>query len=223
MKGSFFSTRNIAYLAILLALVIVLQTFGGAINIGAVQLNFTLVPIVLGAIILGPLAGAFLGLACGIVVLVQVIMGLVPFYTLIWTGAPVQTFFTCTVKTTLAGFLAGLVFKAFRKKNALIGVFVAAAIVPIVNTAVFVLGCITMWNVIAEMAGGTNVLGFILVSLVTFNFFIELGVNLLVSPGVYRVVKIFDKSLGRKQANSVDYEKGSDSDQIKTDDGNKAE
>ena len=96
-SSRFFTARNITSFAILLALVIVLQTFGGAINIGPVQLNFTLIPIALGAILLGPLAGGILGLACGIVVTIQVIMGLVPFYVLIWTETPVVALLTCVV------------------------------------------------------------------------------------------------------------------------------
>ena len=44
------------------------------------------------------------------------------------------------------------------------------------------------------MAGGTNILAFILVSLVTFNFFAELGVNLLCAPALFRVIKVIDKN-----------------------------
>lgn len=190
----FFSARRITLLAILLALVIALQAFGGSINIGAVQLNFTLIPIVLGAILLGPTCGLILGLACGIVVLIQVILGLVPFYTIIWTGAPVPAALTCVVKTTVAGFLSGLVYKVLQKKKAYLAIFVASAIVPIVNTGLFIVGCVFMWNAIATIAGGSNMFGFILVSLVGFNFFVELAINLLVAPALYRVIKVVDKN-----------------------------
>ncbi|MBE5749347.1 MAG: ECF transporter S component [Clostridiales bacterium] len=193
MNSRYFSSHRITAFSILLALVIVLQALGATINIGAVQLNFTLVPIVLGAIMLGAVAGAVLGFACGVVVLIQVIMGLVPFYTLIWTETPLITTLTCIVKTTAAGYLAGLAFKIVKKKNMHVAVFVAAAIVPIVNTGLFIVGCLGMWDAIATMAGGSNVFGFILVSLVTFNFFIELLVNILVSPALYRVVRVLGK------------------------------
>jgi len=85
MEKRFFSARNIVYLAVLLALVVVLQAVGGTIPIGVVSLNFTLVPIALGAILFGAGGGAFLGFACGIVVLIQVILG-GGFYAVIWTG-----------------------------------------------------------------------------------------------------------------------------------------
>ena len=193
-KEGFFTARNVTALSILLALVIVLQTFGGAINIGPVQLNFTLIPIALGAILLGPIAGLILGFACGVVVAIQVIMGLVPFYVLIWTETPVVALLTCVVKTTVAGYIAGLAFKIFAKKNKYVAVFVSASLVPVINTALFILGCLGMWDAMVQIAGGTNILGFILVSLVTFNFFAELIVNLLCAPALYRVIKVVDRN-----------------------------
>ena len=51
-KKRFFTSRNIAFLAVLLALVIVLQLWGSAIPIGATRISLTLVPIVLGAVML---------------------------------------------------------------------------------------------------------------------------------------------------------------------------
>ena len=185
-------------MSILMALVIVLQSFGGVINIGPVQLNFTLIPIVLGAVVLGPVSGAILGLASGIVVTVQVIMGLVPFYTLIWTYSPVVALLTCIIKSTAAGLVAGLLYKWISKKNSVVALFVASAAVPIVNTALFIVGCLCMWDTIAMAAGGTDVFGFILVSLVTFNFFVELGVNLLLSPPLSKVIDVIEKRLGQK-------------------------
>ena len=202
-KGNFFSSKRITYLAILLALVIVLQALGGTINIGAVQLNFTLIPIAVGAILLGPLEGLILGLACGVVVLIQVIMGLSPFYIIIWTESPIVTTMICIFKTTVAGCVAGIAFKAISKKNSHVAVFIASAIVPVINTTLFIVGCLFMngaitsfqsslLSVMPEVAG-MNAFIFILVVLVTFNFFIELGINLLVSPALYRVIKIVDK------------------------------
>ncbi len=200
-----FTTREITGTAILLALVIVLQAFGGTVSIGAVQLNFTLIPIVLGAILFGKWSGSLLGFACGIVVLVQVIMGLSPFYVVIWANNPVVTVFTCVVKTTVAGFLAGLAYELIAKKSSLAAVFTASAIVPVVNTALFIVGCLCMNKSIGifqdsvEM-GGMNILVFILVGLVTFNFFIELAINLVVSPALHRVIGVVEKRFRRKKA-----------------------
>lgn len=201
--GKGISTRTITGTAILLALVIVLQAFGGSISIGAVQLNFTLIPIVLGAVLFGPWAGLFLGFACGVVVLIQVIMGLAPFYVVIWTYNPVVTVFTCVVKTTVAGFVAGLLYQWLSKKNSLVAVFVASGVVPVINTALFIVGCLCMSGSIeifqtSLAVTGMNVFVFILVGLVTFNFFIEFAINLFVAPALHRVIGVVEKQFKRK-------------------------
>ncbi|MBQ8291761.1 MAG: ECF transporter S component [Clostridia bacterium] len=196
-KKDFFSAKRITGMAVLLALVIVLQAFGGTVAIGAVQLNFTLIPIVLGAILFGPLIGAFLGFACGVVVLIQVIMGMVPFYVLIWTNDPVVTTLTCIVKTKAEGLISGLLFKWISGKNELAAVFVASGIVPVVNTLLFIVGCLFM-KAVNVMAGEQNLLAFILVGIVTFNFFVEFAINLLVAPALHRVIGIIDRQFKRK-------------------------
>ena len=78
-------------------------------------------------------------------------------------------------------------------------IFVASAIVPVVNTALFIVGCLLMTNSVYAMAGTQNVLIFICVSLVTFNFFIELAINLIVAPTLNRVLKIIKLSLSVQQ------------------------
>lgn len=210
-RSSFFSAKNIAYLAVLTALVVVLQTVGGVITIGTVQLNFTLIPIVVGAILLGPLAGAFLGFVCGIIVMIYVIIGAAPFYAVIWANNPVMSILTCVVKTTAAGFAAGWIYRWLGGKNRFVAVFVASGSVPVINSALFILGCLCMSGTInifqnAEgvNAGGMNVLLFILVVLVGFNFFIEFALNLLLAPAICRVEAIVNRRVAaRKTAPQV--------------------
>jgi uncharacterized membrane protein len=188
-----FSSKQIAGVAVLLALVIALQSFSAVIPLGTL-LNFALVPIVLGAIMFGPIMGAFLGFACGVVVLAQVIAGGSPFYVLIWSNDPIVTALTCLVKTTVAGFVAGYLYAWLEKKNKLVATFVAAGIVPVLNTSIFIIGCLFMTNSVYSMASGQNVLIFILVGLVGFNFFFEFAFNLFFSPALNRVIEIVEKS-----------------------------
>lgn len=204
----FFSAKNIAYLAVFLALVIVLQSFSVALqSLTVVNLNLALIPIVLGAVILGPLSGAFLGLACGVVVLIQVAMGINGFYVLIWTESPVVTTFTCLIKTTVAGLVAGYLYRIIAKKNGLAATFTAAAIVPILNTALFIVGCLCMADTIQSITPeGQNLFVFILVGIVTWNFFIELGVNLVLAPALDRVIRVAEKQMGKRKRASVEIE-----------------
>ncbi len=188
-----FSARNVSVLSVLLALVIVLQAFGGALSFGVVSLNFSLIPIVLGALVLGAWGGGILGLASGVVVLIQVITAGGGFYLIIWTNSPIITTLICLTKTTVAGFVAGWLFSLLRNKNNKTAIFICSGIVPIINTGLFILGCMAMWDTIAIASSGENVFMFIVVSLVTFNFFFELAINLLVAPALHTVYKVVAK------------------------------
>lgn len=210
VKKTFFTAKNIATMGVLMALVVVLQVFAGSINIAnLVTLNFSLIPIVLGAIVLGPVAGAILGFANGIVILIQVILTPSGFYYIIWTYSPLVTTLICLVKTTVAGFAGGMVFRVISKKNTLAATFVASALVPIINTSLFVLGCLCMSDTILTHQNtlpqyqGMNIFIFICVGLVTFNFFIELALNLIVSPALNSVYRVVEKQFIHNKKRTV--------------------
>lgn len=200
-KEGFFSAQRLAGISVLLALVIVLQAVVGTISIGLVTLNFSLIPIVLGAIIYGATAGAVLGFGCGVVILIQVILAPTGFYAIIWANNPIITILTCVVKTTVAGWVAGMLFKVLQGKNAYVAVFVSSGIVPVINTALFIVGCLCMNGSISIFQGtltqytDMNLFVFIIVVLVTFNFFIEFAINLLVAPALHSVYKVVEKRI----------------------------
>lgn len=82
----------------LTALVIVLQTCSGFFTFGTTSLSFVLVPIVLGSILLGVGAGAFLGAVFGLVVIFDAVGGLDPFTIVLLGDSPVFTVFLCLAK-----------------------------------------------------------------------------------------------------------------------------
>ena len=191
-KSNFFSAKRITGLAVLLALVIVLQLFGGYIRIGATPLSFVLVPIVLAGILYGPTAGGLLGLAFGIVVLLQGVLGVDGFTMILFNDHPVYTALLCLVKGGAAGLLSGLIYKLVAKKNNYVGVFAAAVTAPIVNTGLFILGalCFLQDTLKANFIDGTSVIYFLIIGCAGINFLVELAINLLASPSVYRVLGI---------------------------------
>ena len=82
-------------------------------------------------------------------------------------------------------------------------VFVSAGVAPVLNTRLFIVGCLCMSGSIqifqsSIAATGMNVFVFIVVGLVTFNFFVELAVNLLVAPALHRVIGVVEKQFKRK-------------------------
>ena len=98
MNKTYFSARKISWFAILLALVIVLQIWGSAIPFAGTTLNLTLIPVVLGAIILGPIAGMLLGIAVGVVISLNAFLGTDVFTLFLYQSSPVMTFLIIFVK-----------------------------------------------------------------------------------------------------------------------------
>ena len=79
-------------------------------------------------------------------------------------------------------------------------VFAAAAICPIVNTGIFLLGCkLFFFNTIKKWAGGTNVGTFMIVGLVGLNFLFELAVNLILTPAIVMLIRYGESRFSRKR------------------------
>jgi len=196
-EKKFFTTKNVTYLSVLLALVIIFQLLASFMKIGTTSFCLVLVPIVLGSIILGVRGGAFLGGAFGIIVIVSALIGLDPFTLYMLGDQPVLAVLMCLAKGIAAGVVPALLYKAIAKKNERIAVFVAAIAAPIVNTGIFILGALMMSGVIMDAftAFGNDVSGFspfyvVIVLCVGINFFVELLLNLVLAPTAYTVIKI---------------------------------
>lgn len=186
-------------MALLCALIIVLQQIVIPLP-GGLTLSLVLIPIVVGAVLLGPSAGAALGAVFGAVVTFLVITGRAgELSTMMWIANPVMTVIVCMLKGTAAGLVSGLIAKALTQKKYL-GIVLAAAAAPIVNTGIFLLGMLTVFRgVMQEFAdkigmGGTTMIYFAVIVLVGVNFLVEFAANLICSPAIVRVVDAVKKS-----------------------------
>ncbi len=185
------NTQKIVFAAILTALVIVLQYVSMALRFGMFSITLVLVPVVIGAATCGIWAGGWLGFVFGVIVLLS--GDAAPFLAVDFLG----TIITVLAKGTLCGIAAGLVYKAFAKKNKYLAVIAAAVTCPVVNTGVFLLGCLVFfletiksWGV---AAGFTNVTSYMFIGLAGINFIIELATNIILSPVILRVLKFAKK------------------------------
>ena len=193
------SVVRLTSLALLAALVVVLQTVATGIKVGPVPISLTLVPIVVGAILFGPGAGALLGGVFGVVCLIAGIAGTDQFTNLLWVTSPFWLTVVCVGKAVLCGWVAGLVYKALSKRQTL-GCIVAAICAPIVNTGVFAIGMLTVFqSILRDYAGGTNIVYYFFVAFIGINFLVELGVNTALSAAIARIVKAVEKAAGRKE------------------------
>ena len=171
---------------------------GGVLFAGGLVL---LIPIALGAMLLGPTAGAVLGFIYGMTVFVSLgVLHMDPFTAFLFDHNPVATFLICTVKSTAAGLVAGLVYRALSRKSSLLAVFVASALVPTINTGVFVIGCFTIYNTISQVAAGSgySAVYFILIICAGANYALELAINLIFSPALERITRILSKRIRRR-------------------------
>ncbi len=197
VKTPFFTAKNISYLAVLTALVIVLQTCSGFFTIGTTALSFVLIPIVLGSVILGVGAGAFLGAVFGLVVICDALGGLDSFTLILLGDSPVFTVFLCFAKGIAAGVVPALLYKLIAPKNKRVAVIVAAVSAPIVNTGIFILGGLVLSDVLTAnfVADGQSVIYFLIIGCAGVNFLIEFAINLVLSPALYTVTRVVEKQL----------------------------
>jgi len=182
------SVKNLALGAILTALVIVLQLMGSFIHLGMFSISLVLVPIVIGSAMCGKFIGAWLGFVFGVTVLLS--GDAAAFMAINIPG----TIITVLLKGTLCGLGAGMAYDLLSKKNRYLGVILASIVCPIINTGIFILGCLVFFMpTISEWAGNGDILTFMIFGLGLINFPIELVFNLVLSPVIVRLLKISKK------------------------------
>jgi uncharacterized membrane protein len=173
-------------LALLTAITIVLQMLASFIRFGPFQVALVLVPIVIGAAVLGPWEGGWLGLVFGAAVLLN--GDAAPFLAFSVPG----TILTVLCKGVGAGIGAGAVCKLLEKKNQTAAALAAAAAAPLLNTGLFVLGCYAFFlPLLTQWADGKPVTGYILLGLVGTNFLVEFVSIVVLSGVIVRVVKLW--------------------------------
>lgn len=188
-------TKQMVGMALLMALVMVLQAIGGMIPpIGGFSISLVLVPIVIGAAVYGIGAGALLGATFGAIVYINCVTGADVGGAMVFNANPVLCFLVVMAKGVLAGVASGAVYKALKGKNAYVAMFLAALVCPIVNTGIFV-ACMLLFfvDILAAWAAGGEVLAYVLTGLVLANMVPEVLINVILSPASARVVKVATK------------------------------
>ena len=183
--------QKLAILALLTAMVAVLAYFGGFIKIGSLaSISLTLIPVVIGAALCGPFAGAWLGGVSGVIFFATADAAF-------WYGLSVPgTIITVMAKGILAGLCAGLVYSLLEKKNRYLAVLVSAMICPIVNTGIFLLGCLLFFLEPVKAwaaAEGLSIFAYFIIFFVGLNFVFEFVTNIVISPAILRIINIRKK------------------------------
>ncbi len=172
----------------------------GFLKIGIVEITFNMIPIVIGAIVIGPAAGAFLGALFGAASFWQC-FGQSAFGVLLFGVNPFFTAIICFVPRILAGLLPALIFRAMtRKKDSITAYFVAAAVGSLTNTVLFVGGfCLLFKDTMLGMASdkGLSPLAFIATAFL-LNAAVELVANTAIATAVSKAVTKAEKSKSKE-------------------------
>ena len=189
-------TKQLVSTALLAAVIVVLQTVAAGIRIGPFTPTLSLIPIIIGALLYGPLTGAFLGCVFGVIVIIGVLSGAEPMSTMMMQTNPVMTVVLCLLKGAAAGFVPGIAYRALKGRNDLLATAIASILAPIMNTGIFSVGLLTVFLPVAEKFAGeyafSSVGKFLLIGIIGGNFLFELRVNVVLVPVVKRVLSAID-------------------------------
>lgn len=214
MKNSL-RTKRLVGISSLAALVVVLQLISNYIQFGTVSITLALIPMVIGAIIYGPLTGFGLGALMGIIILTA------PSTATFLSFNAFTTILLCILKTGLAGLAAGWLYKGLirleilKKAKFPVAIIVSTLVAPIINTGLFILGTAILFQglsipganpgeviVLVPSTGGfgqafTAAVGFVVFT----NFIIEFSVCVVLSPSLVYLVKILGSKFDLGYAN----------------------
>ena len=182
-------TQKIVGIGLFTAIIFALQLLAASIKFGPFSITLVLAPIVIGAALYGIGAGAWLGVAFGVSVLIS--GDAAAFMTI----NPAGTVVTVLLKGMLAGLVAGLIYKALESKNKTVAVVLAGIACPIVNTGIFLAGCYLFFQEWLVSVFGTTGFATVVTGLVSVNFAVELGINMVLASVIVRVIDIGKKQL----------------------------
>lgn len=182
-------TQKIVGIGLFTAIIVALQLLAASIKFGPFSITLVLAPIVIGAALYGIGAGAWLGVAFGVSVLIS--GDAAAFMTI----NPAGTVVTVLLKGMFAGLVAGLIYKALESKNKTVAVVLAGIACPIFNTGIFLAGCYLFFQEWLVSVFGTTGFATVVTGLVSVNFAVELGINMVLASVIVRVIDIGKKQL----------------------------
>ena len=188
MNKSSAKIHKIVGLGLFTAIVFVLQMLGAFIRFGPFSISLVLVPIVVGAAMYGAAGGAWLGFVFGMAVIIS---GDAAAFLVV---NPLGTVITVLVKGIAAGLGAGFVYKLAAKKNRYVAVAASAVVSPILNTGLFLIGCLIFflptiagWASADGYAG--NAVQYMIFVMVGLNFIVEMAINVVLCPVILRILR----------------------------------
>lgn len=184
-------------LAVLIAIILIMGVFMptlGFIKIGVLEISLITIPIAIGGMVMGPGAGAILGLVFGLASFYQC-FGLSAFGAALLGINPFLTFIVCVPTRVLMGWLGALAFKGINKldKKKTVSYFAGGLITPILNTIFFMAALVLCFyktdyiQGIAASLNSANVFMFV-IAMVGFNGVLEMFMGCVAGGGVSKAL-----------------------------------
>lgn len=198
-------TKKLVLAAVITAIIVLLGlTPLGYIKIATIEVTILMIPVVIGAILLGPAYGAFFGLIFGATSFFQC-FGPSLFGATMLSINPVATFICTIVPRVLMGWLSGLIFQALARvdKTKVISFIVTSISGALLNT-VFFTACFLLFFRNANLGGmGLNLSTFsvmdIILMLVTFNAILEIIICGVIGTALSKVLAVYLPKLGKRK------------------------
>ncbi len=177
---------NMILLALFSAIIVVMSfTPLGYLKIAILEPTLLMVPVAIGAILLGPVAGAILGGVFGITSFIQC-FGMSTLGVALLAINPVFTFIVCIVPRVIEGVVCALMVKVLSKTPKLVNYSVSAFACALANT-VFFMGFLMLFfggsDYILEMQGGRGFFEFI-AWFVGIQGVVEIALTTVLAPAV---------------------------------------
>lgn len=189
------STLYLVQMALLVAIILLMAfTPIGYIKTAGLEITLIVVPVAVGAVLMGPAGGAILGGVFGITSFIQC-FGMSPFGNVLLGINPFLTFLVCVPTRILVGWLTGLIFAAMRKGKHTKGIsyYVANLACPLLNTLLFMSTlCLGFYRTefiqnLAGQMGTSNVLAFV-AAFIGINGLVEAAVCFIVGSAITRIL-----------------------------------
>lgn len=168
MKHNKFGTREMVATAMLCAILLIMSfTPLGYLNVGPLAISFNMIPVAIGAIVLGPIGGAILGGMFGITSFLQCmgIGGTSAMGVILFEISPVLAFVQRFFPRLLAGLLSAWIYRGSKKLwNSAVAAFITGFSAALLNTVLFMSALILLFGsteYVQSLIGGRNIIVFV--------------------------------------------------------------
>lgn len=192
-------TLRLAQLGILSAIIIIMAfTPLGYLRIGPLSITFLTVPVIIGAMLLGPTVGAILGAVFGVTSFAQC-FGMDVFGTTLMSINPVYTFIMTMFPRILIGLVSGYVMIWFdKKRTSRTLAYAVTALAGVLTNTLFFVGLLLLLfgNTEYIQSFGENTMA-ILALLISTNAVVEIIVCTLVITALMKAISVAVKRMSR--------------------------